>query len=158
MTILLPHTRLHPATARLANRHAPGHRKVRLDPADDSAYCRLLTEQWRQPGPLMVIEQDIGIHPGVIEGLEACPEPWCGHPYRIGSELLVCLGCTRFSAALKAAEPDLMDAVSADGTGGLPAGDWRRLDVRILDHLRRRGYPQHRHQPPVKHYHRYPNT
>lgn len=156
MTILLPHTRLHPATARLANAYAPSHRRVRLDPADDSAYCRLLTEHWRQPGPLMVIEHDIGIHAGVVEELAACLEPWCGHPYLIGTQLLVCLGCTRFSAALKLAEPDLMDAVSADATGGLPAGDWRRLDVRILDHLRRRGYKQHEHQQPVKHYHRYP--
>jgi hypothetical protein len=153
--ILLPYTRLHPATARLANAHAPGHVRARIDPADAEAYWRLLAEQWRQPGDLIVIEQDIGIHAGVIEGLTACDRPWCGHPYAIGQQLLVCLGCTKFSAALKAAEPGLLDAVGEDATGGQPARVWQRLDVRILDHLRARGYTQHRHEPPVAHYHRY---
>ena len=156
--ILLPYTRLHPVTARLANQHAPGHRRARLDPADDAAYWRLLAEAWRQPGDLIVIEQDIGIHAGVIEGLTACPQPWCGHPYPIGAQLLVCLGCTKFSAALKAVEPNLLDEVGEDGTGGLPAKNWRRLDVRILDHLRARGYRQHEHAPPVRHYHKYPDV
>ena len=156
--ILLPHTRLHPVTARLANRHAPGHVRVRLDPADDGAYWRLLAESWRKPGDLMIVEQDIGLHVGVVEGLTACREPWCGHPYPIGAQLLVCLGCTRFSAALKAAEPDLLDVVGEDASGGLPARDWRRLDVRILGHLRARGYRQHEHLPPVRHYHKYPSV
>jgi hypothetical protein len=154
--ILLPYTRLHPATARLANRHAPGHQRARIDPADLTGYWRLLAGAWRQPGDLMVIEQDIGIHAGVVEGLTACREPWCGHPYRVGTQMLVCLGCTRFSSGLKAAEPDLLDAVGQVADGGIMARHWCRLDVRILDELRRRGYEQHRHEPPVIHYHQYP--
>lgn len=155
--ILLPYTRLHPATARLANRYAPGHVRVRIDPADDTAYWRLLAKLWLEPGDLLIVEQDIGIRAGVVEGLAACPQPWCGFPTAIGRQLLVCLGCTRFSAALKAAEPDLLDAVGQDATGGLPARVWQRLDVRILDHLRARGYQQHEHLPTVAHYHRYPS-
>ncbi len=153
--IVLPYTRLHPATARLANRHAPGHVRVRLDPADPHAYWALLAEAWREPGDLLIVEQDIGIHAGVVPGLLACREPWCGHPYPIGEQVLVCLGCTRFSAALKAAEPDLLEAVGADDSGGMPARDWRYLDVKILTALRGRGYEQHRHDPPVRHYHQY---
>jgi hypothetical protein len=153
--ILVPYTRLHPATARLLNTHAEDHRRVRLDPADPSAYWTLLAATWRQPGDLVIVEQDVGIHADVIPGLAACREPWCGHPYPIGEQLLVCLGCTRFTAELKAAEPDLLDVVGEDGTGGLPARHWQRLDVRILDELRRRGYAQHRHDPPVAHYHKY---
>ena len=156
--ILLPYTRLHPATARLANLHAPGHQRVRLDPRDDAAYWRLLAQAWREPGDLVVIEHDIGLRPQVIAGFNQCREPWCGHAYAIGAQRLVCLGCTRFTAELKAAEPDLLDVVGQDGTGGLPARDWRRLDVRILDELRHRGYEQHRHHPDVAHYHRYPST
>lgn len=156
--ILLPYTRLHPVTARLANAHTPGHVRVRIDPADDGAYWRLLADAWRQPGDLIVIEQDIGIRADVVESLTDCREPWCGFAYPIGRQLLVCLGCTRFTAALKAAEPDLLDTVGEDGTGGLPAKHWRRLDVRILDHLRRRGYRQHEHTPPVRHYHKYPDV
>lgn len=153
--ILAPYTRLHPATARLLNQHATGHRRVRLDPADMSAYWALLAALWRQPGDLVIVEQDIGINAVVMPGFAACREPWCGHPYPIGEQLLVCLGCTRFTAELKTAEPDLLDVVGEDGTGGLPARHWQRLDVRILDELRRRGYTQHRHDPPVAHYHKY---
>lgn len=153
--ILVPFTRLHPATARLLNRHAPGHVRARIDPADVTAYWRLLADEWRRPGDLLIVEQDIGITADVVPGLTACREPWCGHPYPIGEQLLVCLGCTRFTAELKAAEPDLLDAVGRDDTAGLPARHWQRLDVRILDHLRNRGYTQHVHQPPVRHYHRY---
>jgi hypothetical protein len=153
--IVVPYTRLHPATARLANRHAPGHRRVKLDPADMSAYWRLLAACWREPGELTVIEHDIGIGPEVIPGFAACPEPFCGHPYRVGRQLLMCLGCTRFSAKLKADHPDVLDVVGEVGNDGLPAKDWRRLDVRILDELRKRGYRQHWHERPVKHYHKY---
>jgi hypothetical protein len=153
--IVAPYTRMVPATARLLNRHAPGHLRVRLDPADDHAYWALLANLWREPGDLLIVEQDIGIHAGVVEELTGCREPWCGFPYHIGEQLLVCLGCTRFTAELKAAEPDLLDVVGEDGTGGLPARVWQRLDVRILDHLRERGYRQHRHEPAVRHYHRY---
>lgn len=156
--ILLPYTRLHPATARLANRHAPGHVRHRLDPLDASAYWRLLAKAWAEPGDLVVIEHDIGLRPGVIAGFNQCRKPWCGHPYAIGAQQLVCLGCTRFTAQLKADESDLMDVVGQDGTVALPARDWRRLDVRIFDELHRRGYDQHRHEPAVAHYHRYPST
>lgn len=156
--ILLPYTRLHPATARLANRYAPGHVRYRLDPRDASAYWRLLARAWAEPGDLVVIEHDIGLRPGVIAGFNSCRQPWCGHPYAIAAQLLVCLGCTRFTAELKTAEPDLLEVVGRVGGDGLPARDWRRLDVRILDELRRRGYEQHRHQPSVAHYHRYPSV
>jgi hypothetical protein len=154
--ILVPHTRLHPATARLLNRHAPGHERVRLDPADVEGYWALLAKQWRQPGDLLIVEQDIGIHADVVPSLTACRQPWCGYPYPIGEQLLVCLGCTRFTAALKAAEPDLLDVVGEDGTGGMPARCWKYLDIKILVHLRARGYTQHRHEPPVRHYRKYP--
>lgn len=156
--ILLAYTRLHPVTARAANAHAPGHVRVKLNPADDAAYWALLAKVWREPGDLLIIEQDVGIRAGVVESLTECREPWCGFPYAIGAQLLVCLGCTRFTAELKAAEPDLLDRVGEDGTGGLPARVWQRLDVRILDHLRARGYEQHRHEPAVRHFHKYPDV
>lgn len=153
--IVVPYTRLHPVAARLLNRHAPGHVRVRLDPGDDAAYWRLLTRLWSQPGSTLVVEQDVGIRAGVVEQLECCPKPWCGFPTPIGRQLLVALGCTRFSAELKAAEPDLLDVVGEDAGGPVPARHWRRLDVRIFDQLRVRGYRQHEHSPAVRHYHRY---
>lgn len=159
MTVLLPYTRLHPATARLADRHAEGHLRVRLSPGDDAAYWRLLAENWNRDGrDLAVIEQDIGITAGVLPGFAACREPWCGHPYHVAGRVIVCLGCTRFTAELQAAEPDLLERVGEIGNDGLPAKDWRRLDVRLADELHRRGYEVHEHLPAVAHYHRYAHT
>lgn len=154
--VVVPFTRLHPVTARLLNRHAPGHERVRLDPGDSEAYWRLLARLWREPGDLLLVEHDVGIRAGVVESLAECREPWCGFPTPIGKQLLICLGCTRFTAALKAAEPGLLDAVGEDSGGGLPARIWQRLDVRVADELRRRGYTVHEHSPSVAHYHRYP--
>lgn len=154
--VVLPFTRMHPATGKLARRHAPGHVRVRIDPRDDGAYWRLLGEEWRRPGDLVLVEQDVGLRAGVLDGFAACARPWCGHPYLIGAQLLVCLGCTRFSAGLKAAEPDLLEVVGDCADGGVPARSWRRLDVRLADELRRRGYEPHEHAGAVKHYHRYP--
>lgn len=157
--ILIPYTRLHAATARLANQHARGHLKVRIAPGDDAAYWRLLAESWNATGTdLVIIEQDIGISAGVLPGFANCRRPWCGHPYDIGGRLLICLGCTRFTVELQRAEPDLLEAVGEIGNDGLPAKDWRRLDVRLADELERRGYARHRHDPPVHHYHRYAHT
>lgn len=154
--ILLPYTRLHPATARLANRHAKGHTRVRLDPADMAAYFELLAVAWREPGDLILVEHDIGIHAGVVPGFTACREPWCGHAYPLDrGVMLACLGATRFAEGLKEAEPDLLEVVGKVTGDGLPAKDWRRLDVRLGDELKRRGYSLHVHPKPVKHYHRY---
>lgn len=155
--ILLPYTRLNPATARLANRYAPGHVRARIDPGDDAAYWRLLAGAWNGSGEdLVVIEQDVGIRFGVLGAFGACREPWCGHPYRVGSSLRVCLGCTRFTRELQAGEPDLLEAVGRIGEPGLPARGWRRLDVRVAGELGRRGYTVHEHLPAVSHFHRYP--
>lgn len=153
--ILVPYTRLHPATAKLLNRYAPGHVRVRMEPEDPHAYWALLASWWRLPGDLTIVEHDVGIHATVVSELAACRRPWCGFPFPIGEQLLMCLGCTRFTAELKATEPDLLDAVGGDATGGMPARDWRYLDVKILDHLQGRGYEQHQHGPGVAHYHRY---
>lgn len=154
--ILVPFASLHLETARLLDEHAPGHLRVRIDPEDVEAYWRLVAEQWHEPGDLLNVEQDVGIRAGVVESLFACREPWCGFAYRIGSQVLMCLGCTRFTAELKAAEPDLLDAVGLiDDDAGTPPRHWRRLDVRILDELRRREYRQHVHSPSVEHFHRY---
>jgi hypothetical protein len=121
-----------------------------------AAYWKLLAAAWLEPGDLIVIEHDIGIHAGVVPGFTECREPWCGVAYPLDrGVMLACLGCTRFTADLKAAEPDLLEVAGRVTGDGLPAKDWRRLDVRLGDELRRRGYSLHQHEPAVRHYHRY---
>lgn len=156
--VIVPTTRLRPATARLLNRHAPGHTRVPLGPAAD-AYCTLMERLWAQGEGFAIVEHDIGIHPGVLPQFEACPSWWCGFQYDIGRPpnhiTIAALGCTRFRTELLRAEPDLMEMVGKDGSGGVPARVWQRLDVRMLDHLRLRGYTRCDHTPTVKHYHQY---
>lgn len=161
LTVLVPYVAgmLHPATRRLLRLHVPSGTLIdwrEIDRADNEAYWRLLAESWRQPGSTLIVEHDIGIRAGVIEELADCPEPYCGFPYPLDrGVMLACLGCTRFRSCLKAAEPDLLGVVGEVAGDGLPARDWRRLDVRTGDELKRRGYAMHVHQPPVRHYHKY---
>ena len=156
-TILLPYTdeKVQPETVERLRRYAPRYKPVRLDPSVTGAYFTLVAEEWSRPGDLVIVEHDIGINRHVMPGFRRCREPWCGHAYPIGQQMLVCLGCTRFTAELKAAEPDLMTVVGGIDNDGLHARDWRRLDVRMADVLHRRGYEAHEHEPPVEHYHHY---
>lgn len=156
MRVIVPHTRLDERTVALLDSHATGWVGVPLDPAQPAAYQRLLTQEWATPGDLAIVEHDIGIHAGVIPGFEACPEPWCGHAYPIGEQLLMCLGCTRFRGSLKQAVPDLFTRIDALPYDGSPAQDWRRMDVRLAGVLMGLGYTPHVHEPPVEHYHVYP--
>ena len=106
----------------------------------------------------MIVEHDVGIRAGVIEELQQCSQPWCGFPYPVGEQLIVCLGCTKFSAHLKASLPGLMAEAAAIGEedgGGVPAGHWCRMDIRIAACLERLGHDRHRHEPAVDHFHTY---
>lgn len=120
-----------------------------LDPNDDSAYWRLLAEEWqRSEVALFVIEQDMVPAPGVVAAMLGCPRPWCASPYTIGTGtwLVDGLGCTKFSARLKTRHPDLMERVGELADGGQPAKTWRRLDTRISKLLRELGYRPHAHR------------
>jgi len=160
--ILFPYTvdKQNPEARTRIEVHAPGPVDyVEIDPARPGHYAEVLVQAWAQPGDLVIVEHDIGIRRYVIEELLACDQPWCGFPYRIGEQLLVCLGCTRFTAHLKASLPGLMAEAAAIGTeqdgGGVPAADWRRMDVRIAACLERLGHHRHAHWPPVDHFHTY---
>lgn len=156
--ILAPYTtaKQNPTAKALLLEHAPHEITwAEIDPADDTGYARILVDAWAAPGDLLIVEHDIGIRAGVIEELLACSQPWCGFEYPIGDQLLVCLGCTRFTAHLKASLPDLMLEAAAVADSGVPAGDWRRLDVRIAGRLEAFGHRSHAHSPPLEHFHRY---
>ena len=154
--VLAPHTSLDLRTRDLLDAHAPGWAGAELDPARPDAYQSLLEREWAAPGDLVIVEHDIGIHSGVLPGFADCREPWCGHAYPIGEQLLVCLGCTRFREELKTSVPDLFTRIDALPYDGSPARDWRRMDVRLAGVLRGLGYEPHTHNPPVEHYHIYP--
>jgi len=164
MIVLVPFVpgMLNPETKRLLDLHVPDGIEVRLhqlDPDQPTAYSRLLVEAWGWPGDLLIIEHDVGLHAGVVEALTACRQPWCGFPYQIGDRLMVALGCTRFTAHLKATLPNLMAQAASVGSeqdgGLLPAGVWQRMDVRIGALLEAHGHTRHPHLPEVQHFHQY---
>lgn len=151
--IAVPHTNLHPLTARWAQQHSA--RLFPLDPQDMEAYWRLLLVLWTVPGDLLVVEHDMIPAKGVTEAMTACKRPWCVSPYPVASTVVhESLGCTRFAARLKVRHPELMAALGKIGGDGLPAKDWRRLDVRLAALLRAYGYRAHQHRKST-HLHEY---
>ena len=145
---------MHPRTAELLDEFAPDHKRVYVGATTES-YFELLAAEWQVPGDLVIVEQDNALRADVLPSFHACESMWCGFPYPIGANDLVCLGMTRFRDALKIAEPDLLEIVGQDGTGGLPPKVWQRLDIRILEELHHRGYEQHAHLPVTEHFHKY---
>jgi hypothetical protein len=119
-----------------------------LGPEPD-AYWALLAREWREPwGPLVIVEQDVVPAPGAVDGMEACPKPWCASPYQLGTGVWLeeGLGCTKFSARLRRDFPELLEAVGDVADYGVPAKDWHRLDVRLAAALRALGYAPHIHR------------
>lgn len=165
MIVLVPYAKDHLGARTVAalEEYAPPDADVRyheIAEGDRQGYSRILLEAWTWPGDLMIVEQDIEIREGIIEELTECSQPWCGFPYNIGQSEIVCLGCTRFSAHLKATRPTLIDEAarvgSDDDGGGVPAGVWERMDVRIGFKLEMLGHNRHAHLPGVTHNHFYP--
>ena len=117
---------------------------------DHTAYWRMLMYAWKELGDTVIVEQDMLPADGVVEEMLACDQPWCTSPYR-GSpnrrepDLIDGLGCVKFSETLKSNEFDLMRVVGEMSEHGLPAKIWKRLDVRIAQSLRARGYEPHTH-------------
>lgn len=161
MRVVVPYVALHPQAEAALDRFAPEAERFFLGRTSD-AYWRLLADLWATGEGFLIVEQDIELVEGVVEGLAACPQWWCLHPYPGGGWatggdplLYQSLGCTRFSSDLLRAEPDLMSEVGSVSEG-LPAKDWRRLDVTIGPRLNWRGYQPHVHWPAVIHHHDYP--
>lgn len=141
---------LHPRCEQALARYAPEAEMFYLGNRPD-AYHDLLVELWAADEAFLLVEHDIEIHERVVPEMEACSEPWCTWPYGIGwppRPVDSALGCTRFSADLITAVPDLMSS--------LPVRDWRRQDCEINPRLRREGFAPHVHVPEVKHHHAYP--
>lgn len=155
--VVVPYTTPHPATERTVGLHAPHATWVNVDGPKPVDYWTLLDRMWSAGQSFVVIEHDIELRSDVLPGFAACDQPWCVHPYTgPGRKLLTAaLGCVRFTDALIEAEPDLIAHVGTVSQG-LPAKDWRRLDVTVADVLQARGYIAHQHDPPVTHHHAYP--
>lgn len=162
MRVIVPVVTLHPLTEASLRLYAPTAERIDVSQSD-RAYCDLLARLWAEGESVLLVEHDIEIHAGVVEAARRCRHLWCAWPYEGGawanpgdSLLYESLGCTKFSAKMMSDEPDLL-AVAAALTQGLPAGDWRRMDVSVAPTLKQRGYTVHSHGP-VIHHHDYPGV
>lgn len=146
--IVVPHVSpmLRPETAIWARHY--GATLVELPKDDHEAYWRLLAHHWAGPGDLLVVEQDIVPAPGVVDEMLTCPKLWCASPYWIAGRDWWAdgLGCTRFSAGLKAAEPDLLDEIGTVVSPDGPERAWWLLDERLSRQLRSLGHEPHEHE------------
>lgn len=147
---------------------AAGYRpEVHLVHGDDEAYWRLLRLCWQVGADsgvdLCIVEQDNEVPPGVLDGLSSCPEEWCACSYdtfwgdirEFYGPHAASLGCTRFSAGLMAAHPDLLDEIGQTDPDRFPLHHWANLDTNIFQFL----YGVYRHEvhqhPRVVHHHPY---
>lgn len=161
--VVVPYTAIHPLTEKALNRFARRAERIYVGQSDTS-YSELLSRLWTEGKTVLLVEHDIQIRAGLVSEAARCSHLWCTWPYagagwtdpKANPLLYQSLGCTKFDGELMRAEPDVLSVASAL-TQGLPAGDWRRMDVSILPTLKERGYEPHRHEPPVLHHHMYPN-
>jgi hypothetical protein len=117
----------------------------------DTAYTHLLENLWSAGETFALVEHDIVPHPGALEALAACPEPWCAFSYPLGRIVHAGLGCTRFSGELLRAHPSAVRETWREATGIHPAGHWCNLDDRLTRALCRAGAVRHVHEPQVRH-------
>ena len=132
---------------------------------DDGAYWNCLSQIWDAPDSrdLLVVEQDIVVHPGVAEQLARCPRPWCEFPHRQrggGPNDLTWkgLGCDRYSAELRrrVRSADIIKRAKDDHAPDSNWYDrdhlfWNAIDGPLFRALESAGYECHRHGPPVGH-------
>lgn len=141
MHVLIPSTR-RPAWS--------GGRIVRLGRGDD-AYWRFWRRVWAAGRTVIVVEHDITPTPQALADLDGCGSPWCAQPYPYMGGLYRGLGCTRFTAALMAAVPDLWERVAKMSDATHPPMHWCRLDAWATRVLTGDGWRRCEHHVPVGH-------
>jgi hypothetical protein len=138
--------------------HAPDAVIIPVAAEDSPGWWREISARWNGTEGLLLIEQDIAIHAGVVPEMETCPEPWCCFPFpRPEAPTLQDRGiaCTRFSASFQ-------QLVTVAGIEEVPGSCWecrgqdpscwRHIDGRIGDAAAAKGITgPHVHWPPVTH-------
>lgn len=120
---------------------------VRYAPVDATeGYWQLLADIFAAGRSAIIIEQDIVPNETTIDELKVCDHDWCAmpFPYR-GNDRAFALACSKFSAALMARNPDLLEVVGQMSDAKHPPRHWCRLDAWIWQVLTERGEVRHDH-------------
>lgn len=129
-----------------------------LDRTDPHAYAKALVSWWEFGLDLVVVEQDIVPAPGMIQGLLACPQPWCGHAYHVGEgRYAYGLGLCKFNSLLIAERPTAAMLAMRDMNGKFNRIEWPSVNEAIERQVSRFGFTIHLHEPVVEHLH-YPRV
>lgn len=156
MKIVVPHTPtgLAAETVEALHAHAAGHDIHYVDVSDhDEQLYELWLALWAACEDVVVVEHDIEIHAGVLEGFAACPNPWCSFGYRYAHfGVYHGTGCVRIRSTLMTATPNLIKNVSLHQNQQHPPRHWCSLDAFMQHELGERGFEQCRHEPPVTHH------
>ncbi len=152
--IVVPFTSVHRDTRAALEPYGP--RVKYCDVSEVGAYWRLFSDLWAAGEDFILIEHDIVVRPGTIDGFDRCPSSWCSCSYtwnwkpayswladRSAKVLENSLGCTRFRAEFLKASPDL-------GTDAVLERFARQSKLGSLVEARRRFTP--RLAPPIPHY------
>lgn len=156
MITLCCYVKLHPRTAMALAVLAPGAELADVS-GSPFAYWEQISRRWAGTEDLVLIEQDIEIHAGVLPGFGKCQRPWCVYPYQIhdkGTLIDFGLGCTRFRATVQA-QVSTRDIQAYPGEcrecNGAP-GCWRHLDCKIAWAMNAAAVTQCVHWPGVEHH------
>ena len=154
MRVVVPYVdgMLHLQTCEAVRAGAPRSEFVRLDPADDAAYARLLCGLWAAREDFAIVEHDVVPPDGWLAEIEACAGLWCLRG-PLGRPGLDWLGCVRFRAEVMEAHPDLMAEALSISDDGDVAWTWRKGDVRLARVLRHARVVPCFHSPQCAHLH-----
>lgn len=157
MKLVVAFCQLHPKTAQaaLAELKADAQIVWADTSGSDTAYFEAIERHWAEGQTFVLLEQDKLPVPGALRALHDCPASWCTYPVPMAHNGQPCdfvsLSCTKFSAELMAAVPDLMDRVAKLNMGRGPK-HWDRLDMsmalectKALGRMRRPPYECHWH-------------
>lgn len=113
---------------------------------NDESYWQLLADLWAAGQSTIIVEQDIVVNETTIDELKICDHDWCAmpFPYR-GNAKAFALACTKFSGALMARHPDLMEVIGQHSDAKHPPRHWCRLDAWIFNELVQRDEHRHEH-------------
>lgn len=135
----------------VAGRHAD-FCSAPVDARNPHDYADLLAAAWALPGDLIVIEGDVWPTTDQLDTICTCGHDWCGYTYTgrhhgVGPTL----GCTRFSARLRAARPSLAAGALLRVNNRAGRARWEACDSRLANALRITGHTWTRHTPDVWH-------
>lgn len=155
-TILVPYVQgmLSINTYRVVTGSGFYYRLVRMDPADEGQYGRLLRRIWAHPLDLIICEHDV--EPTVLQLAELihCGHDWCGYNYDDGLYPDgPMFGCVRLSRRLMVRHPHAAEVALVIGKRRDTEAEWWRVDSLVARDLMIRGERWTAHEGVVHHAH-----